>query len=441
MPGPAKPGASMPGPARPGPSMPGPAKPGAAQPGPVDPKLAALIARPVSVVEAEPDRGRTEGTPYDPNAGRGRKAQAGQPARQPEKGRKPELFRAAAQAAAAQKGPPRVVRDGDIECPNCHQGNYPWRTFCRACGLELDQVKKAAERHTVWRWIWHWMAAPVHAHRQRVISAGSRPGRKYRQSEGAQRRRLSDRRHKPQFQLPQIDKSRMRKIAPIILILLILFFVFGPFKKGFRHDYENVKNWVSGLAPNYSQLYPVDQVASQPTGAKGVAFLPADPPANVDDGDTTTFWASTTQVPVTVRTPYTYYKEVTGPGGGKHKVQFHGVRTKPGLSSPGVDSQITLTYNTPQAFRAVSLIPGDQFPPSNFIKYGRPDNVELTFSSGAPIFFTVPNAPTFYEFKFPTGTTRTSTYMTLRILSTYGPTTSKGQFCAITEFDGYSESQ
>lgn len=439
----------MPGPAKPGASMPGPAKPGASQPGPVDPKLAALIARPVSVVEAEPERGPRESTAFDPDEGRGgRRGRGGQPARQPEKGRKPELFRPAAQAAALQNKPIRIVREGDIECPNCHQGNYPWRTFCRACGLELEQAKKAAERHTFWRWLWNWMAAPVHARRRRVVNAGGRPGRKYRQSQGAQRMRLTGRGSRPKVQWPRFDRSRVKKIAPILVIVLALFFAFGPWHKTTRHYFNNVKGWVQGLEPHFVQLYPIQQTATiegatkTPKGDKGVAALPSvagtsnGPVGNIDDGDTTTFWAGNSQIPITVRVPYHFFKTVTGPGGGKHKVRVDSFYNKSEMSAPGVGTIITLSYDSPQPFRAVSLIPGDQFPTSQFNKFGRPANVELIFSKGAPIFYTVPNAPDFNKFTF---LPHTSTFVQLKILSTYPGSQTGPQFCAITEFAAYTE--
>lgn len=420
--------------------MPGPTKPGAAQPGPVDPKLAALIARPVSVVEAEPDAKKRQPAAFDPGgaAPGGRVAQAGQPARQPERGRKPELFRQAATKTAEKNLPPRVVRPGDIECPNCHQGNYPWRTFCRACGLELDQVKRQAERHGLWSWLWHTAAAPVHARRQRIVAAGGRPGRKYRQSEGAQRRALADRRHRPKIQLPHWDVKRMRKIVPFIMIALILFFTFGPYKKGFRHTYENVKNWLTGLAPQFVQLYPVQQTASSTYQGNG--------PGNADDGDTTTFWAANSRIPITVRIPVTKTEEQVGPGGGKHKVKVHTFLLKHELSAPGVGATLKLTYNTALPIRAVSIIPGDQFPPSEFNKFGHPENVEVLFSSGSPVFFTVPNDPGFFQQSF--FPPRNSTFVELKILTTYHPSTGtppndvpivKGQFTGVTEFSAYEE--
>jgi hypothetical protein len=438
MPGPAKPGPAMPGPAKPGAAMPGPTKPGAAQPGPVDPKLAALIARPVSVVEAEPDAAKKpKASPFDPAAAAAGTlaVQAGQPARQPERGRKPELFRQSAQKTAEKNLPPRVVRPGDIECPNCHQGNYPWRTFCRACGLELDQAKRQTERHGLWSWLWFTAAAPIHAHRQKVVAAGGRPGRKYRQSEGAQRRRLSDRRHRPKFQLPHWDHKRMKKILPILLIALILFMTFGPFKKGFRHYYENAKNWVTGLEPQFVQLYPVQTVAS--------SFVPGNPAGNVDDGDTTTFWAANSRIPITVRVPTTKVVEQVGPGGGKHKVTVHSFFIKHTLSAPGVGSWVKLIYNTSLPIRAVSIIPGNQFPPSQFTKFGHPENVEVIFSSGAPVFFTVPNDPGFFQKTF--FPPRNSNFVELKILSTYailgpgGNPVVKGQYNAVTEFTAYEE--
>jgi hypothetical protein len=128
------------------------------------------------------------------------------------------------------------------------------------------------------------------------------------------------------------------------------------------------------VGPNYVQLYPIDQTATQPADARGVAFVWAYPPANIDDGDTTTFWAGTTQLPARVRISDTYYKEVTGPSGGKHKELFHAVTTKPGRSAPGVGVVISLSYNAPLTFVAVSMISGDQFPPSSFDKYGHSES-------------------------------------------------------------------
>jgi hypothetical protein len=437
--------------------MPGAVKPGAAQPGPVDPKLAALIARPVSVVEAEPDAAKKQqASPFDPAAAAvgGAAVKAGQPARQPERGRRPELFRQSAQKTAEKNLPPRVVRPGDIECPNCHQGNYPWRTFCRACGLELDQAKRQTERHGLWSWLWFTAAAPIHAHRQKVVAAGGRPGRKYRQSEGAQRRRLSDRRHRPKFQLPHWDHKRMKKILPILVIVMILFFTFGPYKKGFRHYYENAKNWVTGLEPAFVQLYPVQTTASH--------FIGAFPAGNIDDGDTTTFWAANNRQPQMVPVTVTKVVEQTGPGGGKHKVIEHPSVPVPGLTNPGIGATVTLTYNTKLSIRAVSFLPGVQFPSSGqYSKFGAPAKVELIFGSGSPVFFTVPQDPGFFQHSF--FPPRDSSTVTLKILSTYQPlpsectkvqastgvaivapascqrAISKQQYLAITEFTAYEE--
>jgi hypothetical protein len=189
-----------------------------------------------------------------------------------------------------------------------------------------------------------------------------------------------------------------------------------------RNFYRN------GLAPQFVELYSLRTTAS--------SFVPGDPPGNIDDGDTTTFWAANTRVPITVRVPTVRVEKRLGPDGTKHEVVVHTFRRTHELSAPGVGATVKLNYNTTLPISAVSLIPGDQHPFSEFTKFGHPENVELLFSSGVPLFFTVPNSPSFFqETFFPP---RTSAFVELKVLSTYavpGPR----QFDAITEFYAQEE--
>jgi hypothetical protein len=193
---------------------------------------------------------------------------------------------------------------------------------------------------------------------------------------------------------------------------------------------QSSANQGSRLAPQFTQLDPVRTVAS--------SSLRADPPGNVDDNDTTTFWAADSRVAIVVRVPNTKVVEQVGPNGSRHKVTVHGFFLKHELSHPGVGSWIKLVYTTKEPIRAIGIIPGDHFPRSQFNRFGRPANVEAIFSSGPPVFFTVPNSPNFFHLTFFPA--RESSFVELKVLSTYAGTKKHGQFDAITELAAYTES-
>jgi hypothetical protein len=178
---------------------------------------------------------------------------------------------------------------------------------------------------------------------------------------------------------PRSPRSRLAiLLAPVLLIAAVAVIVATD-----SWPYQNLKDAVLRESPQYVQLFPVQTTAS--------SYVSAHSPANVDDGDTTTSWATTTPIGASVK----------------------------------------LIYAGTESFQAVGVISGDQFPPASFSKFARPKKVELIFASGAPEVLTLSDTPTFQNFRF---SPRQSSFLELKILSLY-----PGRLpCAITELTSYT---
>jgi ribosomal protein L37E len=439
MPGPAMPGPAMPGPAMPGPAMPGPAVPSARnEPAPsqtLDPSLSAFIVQPVSVVAAmEDDAPKAKAGP-DLGGGEGQKP--GLAARTPRaRERQPgevteEVFRPG-QYAKEVTGPPRVVRDGDIVCPRCGQGNYPWRNYCRRCGLVLDHTMAASERRGPWRLMWYGLSSQVHMRGRRPVRAGERPGHKYRDSPKAKRQR--------RFSVPRFNKKKAMRAVPILLMIVFVIGFFGPFKTSFRRTLTDWKTDIEGAVNiQYVQLFPV---SVQSSGAD-----PSHPVLLATDGDTLTYWATPPPpepkkkcTTVTVPPPANA-KKGTKPTTKQDCTLIPLTKAQKSQAAlDGVKSWIELNFSQPESVQGLSLISGAQTTPQTFQQYAKPKEVEMQFQSGPPLFFTFTNAPAFQQKKFITiGNT---SFVKITIVSVYpgsGTALQKAE-CAITEIDAYSRS-
>jgi len=133
------------------------------------------------------------------------------------------------------------------------------------------------------------------------------------------------------------------------------------------------------------------------------SWLPAHPPRDAADGDTTTFWAT----------------------------------NQGNKDVPGSGQWIELDYAGVAKIASFSILTGDQYPPSDFRNAGRPSKVELEFSSGSSVTFKLADSESFQRFTF---VARQSHYLKIVILSVYpgNARDRRWSFCAITEAAAYS---
>jgi ribosomal protein L37E len=399
-----------------------------------DPLLAALIASPVAVVPAlEPEPQKVEAFKPDLGGTEGPAHREAAPERQPGMPIEKEVFRPA-QYSKELTGPTRVVREGDIVCPRCGQGNYTWRNYCRRCGLVLDHVKANAERRGPWRWLWGGLSYPVHRHRRKLVHAGERPGRKLRSSPRAR----STGRH---FQMPQFNKKKFAKLLPLLFIIVLIFGFVGPWKKSFRNTYERWKNDVLHTVDiNYTQVFPVSVTAS--------GSAPGHGPESANDNTLSTFWLSAAPpqpVPkvvctnVTVTVPKTSTKKATTKTEKKCTTvkpppPKKGAKKKP-LPS-GVGQYLLLDFTQPETIGGFAIFTGAQDNPTDFNNYEKPKEIELIFSSGPAQYESISQVKTLQTFKFVHTSTTSLKIVVTEVYPGAGTTVQKEQV-AISDVFAY----
>lgn len=357
---------------------------------PADPLLSAYIASPVAVVPAideppkevfKPDLGGTDGP--------GRREAA--PERQPGKPIEKEVFRPA-QYSKEITGPSRVVRDGDIVCPRCGQGNYPWRNYCRRCGLVLEHVKASTERHGPWAWLWGTLSSPVHRHRRRLVRAGERPGRHLRSSPKA-------RGSMKRFHAPQVNKHKLGRVMAGVAVVALCFGAFGPFKNSFH---STTSRWWHDL----QSTVDINYVAQYPVSVTAKSSAPKNGPENANDNNLATFWSSYAPQPAPKKKSSTSGSTTKGKGGTTTTTTTTTttVPKKKSTAKPkkvtGVGQWLTLDFSQPENIGGFALFTGAQDSSADFTAYEKPKRIELIFSSAPPLFYNVSEAKTLQSWKF-----------------------------------------
>lgn len=250
-----------------------------------------------------------------------------------------------------------VVRRGDVRCPSCGQGNYPWRHFCRRCGTVLPVASPEAW-YPLGERVWRVLTRPVGRRSGARLPAGERPGRRLRASP---RSRVAP---------PRLPRPKLRSVAVAAVgVVLILTYV-GPFARPLQRFFHDVKAKVYGTVNvQYVQLVPAAVQAS--------SFAPGHPAELAADGFSTTFWAS---------------------------------------AGNGVGQRLTLSFAEPVNVGGIGVLSGAQASSATFAAYARPKVVELLFSSGPPKVITLQDTMAFQSFKFLAPSTR---FLTLVVESVY----------------------
>ena len=157
----------------------------------------------------------------------------------------------------------RRLEPGDLVCGECGEGNAPTRKFCSRCGNTLDNA--VAVRPPWWRRL-------IPRRKQKVLSAGARPGQKGVKS----------------GQRPSLKKltKPARRVATIAMVVLTVLYGISPrFRTFVNSRWSKAKSRVEAkIKPEYQPV--------RPSQAHANTFRPENPGTLAVDGFTNTFWVS-----------------------------------------------------------------------------------------------------------------------------------------------------
>jgi len=158
---------------------------------------------------------------------------------------------------------PAPVRPGDVECPECHEGNAPTRVFCGRCGTRLEEPPTVEVIRIPW-----WKRPFVR--RRKTVLAGQRPMR--RGGSGGGRRNYGD------------GVRKATKLVVLGALAVVAAAYAGPWRRPVndkaKSAYQSVKRVVH---PTLKPVIPVKADAS--------SALPDHPAMAAIDQLTNTHWS------------------------------------------------------------------------------------------------------------------------------------------------------
>lgn len=158
-------------------------------------------------------------------------------------------------------------------CSVCGARNHEHRTFCRACGAQLQPDAPAERGPGWWRRLW------LRLRGKRRFAAGERPG-DFRRHDATPRQSSPPRKFRPRKWL------RIGRLGPVLVVLGLLGVGLGPARTWISNHLFGIEQTAKDrINEHYVSVTPVSATASSATKEH--------PSSLAIDGDRNTYWAST----------------------------------------------------------------------------------------------------------------------------------------------------